>query len=354
MQRFGEKIRILRLQNQMTLQELAFALGLKAHGYMSEIESGKKKPTTELVVKVARLFNITTDHLLIDEMDILEIGRNIQTSRFDQHPTPGEVEKIRLLLSTYQDGSGQLVVKGNRTLPGWRDFERTIAAVFNGLPQENKSVFDVLVPDHENPELSIGISCKMRCMLDEVKRIGRVSLELSNSAGKFWREIESFGLNQQKYKKDPQQVGKALILLVKRWHNEVSIESGGLVDLNKSYYLVLSWNQAGSYQLFKFNLSFPDPEELEWDFPAVKGKSGSDISGRRLRGMDNSGALFEWYGESGGQLKYYPTIEAALWKSDVFRLEPISESMLNLNLSMVKAQRYFPNQWAAVNQNPPR
>jgi len=70
MQKFGEKLKALRTSRQMTLKELACALGLTAHGYISEIESGKKKPTAEFVLKVARYFNITTDELMKDEKDI--------------------------------------------------------------------------------------------------------------------------------------------------------------------------------------------------------------------------------------------------------------------------------------------
>ena len=54
----------------MTLKELAFALGLTAHGYISEMEAGKKKPTAEFVLKVARYFRVTTDQLLKDELDV--------------------------------------------------------------------------------------------------------------------------------------------------------------------------------------------------------------------------------------------------------------------------------------------
>jgi len=46
------------------------ALGYTAHGHISEIESGKKKPTAEFALKVARLFNVTTDQLLKDELDL--------------------------------------------------------------------------------------------------------------------------------------------------------------------------------------------------------------------------------------------------------------------------------------------
>lgn len=70
MRKFGEKLHHLRVGQRLTLKELAVALGLNAHGYISEIESGKKKPTAEFVLKVARYFDITTDELLKDELDI--------------------------------------------------------------------------------------------------------------------------------------------------------------------------------------------------------------------------------------------------------------------------------------------
>ncbi len=70
MQHFGEKLRLLRTGKEMTLKELACALGLTAHGYISEIEAGKKKPTAEFVLNVARYFNVTTDQLLKDELEI--------------------------------------------------------------------------------------------------------------------------------------------------------------------------------------------------------------------------------------------------------------------------------------------
>ncbi len=70
MKRFGEKLRMLRTGRQMTLKELASAFGLTAHGYISEIEVGKKKPTADFVLKVARYFKVTTDQLLKDELDV--------------------------------------------------------------------------------------------------------------------------------------------------------------------------------------------------------------------------------------------------------------------------------------------
>jgi transcriptional regulator with XRE-family HTH domain len=69
-QRFGEKLRTLRVRRNMTLKELAGELGLTAHGYISELEAGKKVPTAELVLNVARLFEVTTDELLRDELEL--------------------------------------------------------------------------------------------------------------------------------------------------------------------------------------------------------------------------------------------------------------------------------------------
>src|SRR5438270_10835388 len=77
-------------------------------------------------------------------------------------PSAREVQKLRLILSTYQDGTGQLVTRDGNTLPGWRDFERSIALTFGGKAKESKFIFDVLLPDPRTPGLSYGLSCKMR------------------------------------------------------------------------------------------------------------------------------------------------------------------------------------------------
>ena len=54
----------------MTLKGLAVALGHAAHGYISELESGKKLPTVELVLSVAQLFGVTADELLRDDLEL--------------------------------------------------------------------------------------------------------------------------------------------------------------------------------------------------------------------------------------------------------------------------------------------
>jgi transcriptional regulator with XRE-family HTH domain len=68
--RFGEKLRNLRTQRGLPMTELAARLGYTSHGYISEIENGKKQPTVEFVLKISRLFGVSTDQLLKDELEL--------------------------------------------------------------------------------------------------------------------------------------------------------------------------------------------------------------------------------------------------------------------------------------------
>jgi len=263
----------------------------------------------------------------------------------DHPPTTQEFEKFRLILSTYQDGTGMLPAKSGRTLPGWRDFERSVALAFNGYAPENKAIFDVRLPDPERPGIVYGISCKMRGELDRVIKKGRVTIELSNSAKKFWVHLQSKEITQTNYKSYPIDVGCSLIELVEQWHFEVNLENGGDIDLSKSCYLVLSWNKEGFYQLHQFELKLPNCRDLDWYFPTYTRK-GVEALGNHLNGDDNSGTIFEWYGESGGQLKYYPLAETATWASELFRLEPLPAGLKHGIIA--KAENYFPQLWSQV------
>lgn len=80
MQRFGEKLHTLRKQQGLSLKQLAITLDYTAHGYISELETGKKMPTATFVLCVARLFNVSTDQLMKDELeldtDIIPLSRS--------------------------------------------------------------------------------------------------------------------------------------------------------------------------------------------------------------------------------------------------------------------------------------
>lgn len=68
LRKFGEKLRFLRTQSDLTLMQLADRIGLRTHSYLSELESGRKLPTAEMVLRISRLFDVSTDSLLKDEL----------------------------------------------------------------------------------------------------------------------------------------------------------------------------------------------------------------------------------------------------------------------------------------------
>lgn len=71
---FGQKLRRLRERAGISQSELAQAIGLResSKGYVSEIESGKKTPPAETIVKIADYFHVTTDYLLRDGIPVQE------------------------------------------------------------------------------------------------------------------------------------------------------------------------------------------------------------------------------------------------------------------------------------------
>ena len=334
------------------MKGLATALGYKAHGHISEIESGKKLPATGFALAVANLFGVSVDNLLKDDMEVYPplrfAGQSMVEATIpfaDRTPSKIEIERFRLIFSTYQDGTGMQASDDGKTLPGWRDFERSVALAFAGIPSESKDIFDVRLPDAALNGVYYGISCKMRGELSKVDKQGRVTIELSNAARTFWDHLDAKGIDHGNYKHHAAAVGRTLVELVSEWHDVAGIEQGGDVDLSKSCYLTLSWDKKGLYQLHQFPLSLPNPAELQWTFPTYT-KDGETVIGKHLRGNDPLGVLFQWYGDSGGQLKYYPLVTDATWESDKFELEPLPSDREHGVLH--KVANYFPVQWAAV------
>ena len=73
-QRFGEKLRTLRKRHKMTTTQLTAALGFVNDGYISLLENGKRMPNVGIALKVSQLFNVTTDQLLRDDLELPDEG----------------------------------------------------------------------------------------------------------------------------------------------------------------------------------------------------------------------------------------------------------------------------------------
>lgn len=263
-------------------------------------------------------------------------------------PTVAETELLRLAMSTFCDGSGQTREADSTTRPGWRDFERVIAAILKGKAPENKEVFDVVVPSTRRRNVEYGISIKSKELsrasaIGDLDSGGRVYMELSNSPAKFWDALREKGLTERHFNHKDQAAlfGATVLEVVESWHQQARARSASLtssrhIDLAKSIYLVISYSKprngsSRQYQLHSFDLSFP--AGIKWDY----------LSPKCLRGFDPQypdEVLIDWYALSGGQLKYYPRATSSRFYSRPFSLlVPVPVSIPE------KAARYWPQEW---------
>jgi len=70
MKRLGEKLRTLRQQQGLTVRELASELGIKSRSHISDIETGKNKPSLDLLTKIMAFYEVSCDQLLNDEYEV--------------------------------------------------------------------------------------------------------------------------------------------------------------------------------------------------------------------------------------------------------------------------------------------
>jgi transcriptional regulator with XRE-family HTH domain len=69
MQRFGEKLRTLRKQHNLTRKQLAQEVGV-AQSTIGDLEVSRNNPSANLVVRIATFFGVSLDVLMRDELDL--------------------------------------------------------------------------------------------------------------------------------------------------------------------------------------------------------------------------------------------------------------------------------------------
>jgi transcriptional regulator with XRE-family HTH domain len=70
MQRFGEKLSKLRASHSLTIRQLGKMLDVD-HTYVSQLENGKARPSVEMILAVSDIFQVSTDALMKDDLDVL-------------------------------------------------------------------------------------------------------------------------------------------------------------------------------------------------------------------------------------------------------------------------------------------
>jgi transcriptional regulator with XRE-family HTH domain len=69
MSKIGEKLYALRQQQGLTSRQLGEILNV-SHGHILRIEKGEKRPSIDLVAKIATFFGVTTDQLIFDNREL--------------------------------------------------------------------------------------------------------------------------------------------------------------------------------------------------------------------------------------------------------------------------------------------
>jgi transcriptional regulator with XRE-family HTH domain len=69
MKRFGEKLRFLRERRGLSQRQLSELLAVH-QSFLWGLEQGRKKPSIEMVLKIADLFAVSLDNLMRDELEL--------------------------------------------------------------------------------------------------------------------------------------------------------------------------------------------------------------------------------------------------------------------------------------------
>ena len=84
----GEKLRSLRIENKLTQKQVADRIGL-AISAVSSYESGTRYPSYDALIKLSKMFHVSTDYLLG-----LTSKRDIDVTGLDD----GEIELLSQLI----------------------------------------------------------------------------------------------------------------------------------------------------------------------------------------------------------------------------------------------------------------
>ena len=264
-----------------------------------------------------------------------------------RNPTNEEVEVLRHMLATFRDGSGNQRDGDLFTYADWRQVERCFAELLGGDGGEDKSIFDVIAPDDSTPAIAYGFSIKSKALskteFDKLSDGGRVYMEIANSPAKFWAEIKQHhNLSEENFRRQekPKEIGDTVLKTVMRWHEEGKVIHDAdkapsvKLDLLNSCYLCITSSKESvdtrKHQVHAFPLKYPDG--IVWKYKSSSCLSGYDPD-------EPTKVLVDWYGVSGGQLKYYPKASTAKFRTEIFSVPKAPKSLSILQ----KAYEYFPH-----------
>ncbi|MCU0288504.1 MAG: helix-turn-helix domain-containing protein [Acidobacteria bacterium] len=93
----GERLKEIRKKNHIQQKEMAAALNVAA-SYLCEIENGNAKPGPDFFIKLANVYNVNLNYLLLGSGDMFGIGNNIKQKAFDLKDGIESVEELFFLI----------------------------------------------------------------------------------------------------------------------------------------------------------------------------------------------------------------------------------------------------------------
>ena len=70
MERFGEKLRLLRERRGLSIRQLAAMLDIHSHSHIVNLEANRKQPSVDLILKVCAVFHVSPNQLMLDDQAI--------------------------------------------------------------------------------------------------------------------------------------------------------------------------------------------------------------------------------------------------------------------------------------------
>ena len=250
--------------------------------------------------------------------------------------TVGELERLRLVLSTFQDGSGWEKIEGS-TLVGYRQFERALAEVLNGVARESKALFDVLATRATAAgNRLVGYSCKAKRELSPSGQ-REIYIEVGNAGSAYRKHLEKEGLRDPfDYAARPDVAGSQVLKYIEALHLADCAMTGA--SEQDSCYFVLLYDASGThFECFEIPLDVMANAPIAWTAP-----------GQHVRGTLNGKKAVEYYWGV-GQVKFYVPVTQATWRSGVFQMEPLAGSAKSLG---ARAEEAFPEAWRRASRLP--
>ena len=123
--RFGEKLAYLRNDQGLTQASLVTQLGLASQTHISNLEAGRRKPSIDLIIRVADCFQVTVDYLIRDTIAVHQAEKVLQRFPLQEKEPECLGEKLRYIRA--QRGISQSEL-GRQLAPGSQAYFSNIEA----------------------------------------------------------------------------------------------------------------------------------------------------------------------------------------------------------------------------------